>query len=46
MLGVCHKLSLKSGIDVRAIQASFILAFLLTGGTAFILYLLAYYLYS
>ena len=46
MLGVCHKLSKKSGIDVRAIQAFFVISFIMTGGTSVILYLLAYYLYS
>ena len=44
ILGVCGKLSKKSGIDRGLIQFGFILGAVATGGTAIVVYLLAHFL--
>ena len=44
ILGVCNRLSQKSGIDRGLIQFAFIISLVLTGGTAIIVYLLAHFL--
>ena len=44
ILGVCNRLSKKSGIDKGLIQFAFILGVVLTGGSAIILYVLAHLL--
>jgi phage shock protein PspC (stress-responsive transcriptional regulator) len=44
ILGVCNRLSQKSGIDKGLIQFAFIFGTVITGGTAVIVYVLAHFL--
>lgn len=44
VLGVCSRLSEKSGLDRGLIQFLFILSLFIIGGTAVIVYLLAHFL--
>jgi hypothetical protein len=44
ILGVCNRLSKKSGIDRGIIQFAFIFGIIFSGGSALILYVLAYFL--
>jgi phage shock protein PspC (stress-responsive transcriptional regulator) len=44
ILGVCNRLSKKSGIDRGLIQFLFILSLVVSGGTTVVVYLLAHFL--
>jgi len=44
ILGVCDRLSKKSGLDRGLIQFAFIFGTIFSGGSAIILYILAYFL--
>ena len=44
ILGVCNRLSQKSGIDKGLIQFAFILSTVISGGAAVIVYVLAHFL--
>jgi phage shock protein PspC (stress-responsive transcriptional regulator) len=44
ILGVCNRLSQKSGIDKGLIQFGFIFGAVVTGGTVIVVYLLAHFL--
>ena len=44
ILGVCNRLSQKSGIDKGLIQFAFIISLVFSGGATIIVYLLAHFL--